>query len=155
MVRTDAVAQSFSLLLPSFKFHHMNPTYSQNDLLINSLQCNQAVTSPFLHSHNIPEDIFRSPGSPWIAIGPSRWWRHKTEAKIVVRSTRKATVTTIQNWRMVDRSLAKWTNESYKSLQQTHTGLLHSACNRDLASLIHFWCCHGTSGMRAISLGQR
>ncbi|KAI4793196.1 hypothetical protein KUCAC02_032878, partial [Chaenocephalus aceratus] len=36
------------------------------------LQCNVAITSAFSHSRNIPEEIARTPGSPWSVVGSTR-----------------------------------------------------------------------------------
>lgn len=41
---------------------YVDPMNSCQDLLILGLQCNQAVSSDFLHSNNIPEEIARTPG---------------------------------------------------------------------------------------------
>lgn len=45
------------------------------------LQYNTAVTSDFHRAHNIPGDMSRSPGSPWIVIGPDKRRRQRREKK--------------------------------------------------------------------------
>uniref|UniRef100_A0A8C7YZR7 Reverse transcriptase domain-containing protein n=1 Tax=Oryzias sinensis TaxID=183150 RepID=A0A8C7YZR7_9TELE len=55
--------------------------YSRHELLKLGLQCEQAVTADFFHSHNIPKDIIRTPGSPWITIPTGRRRRRRRDRK--------------------------------------------------------------------------
>jgi len=71
----------FICLFANVKFSRANSTYSRQDLLIIGLQRNQAVTSEFLHSRNIPEEIARTPGSPWMVVGPGKCRRRRRYRK--------------------------------------------------------------------------
>ena len=90
--RTVAAARSSSFLcflcvfssvclLANVTVSSANPMYSRRDLLTIGLQCNVAITSAFSHSHNIPEEIARTPGSPWIVVGSTRHGRRRRSRK--------------------------------------------------------------------------
>lgn len=92
VAHTDTVAQRspflcslcvylFVCLFVNIKFSRVNPCYSRQDRLIIGLQCNQAITSVFLHLHNIQQDIARTPGSPWIVVSSGGRWRHRKQKR--------------------------------------------------------------------------
>lgn len=55
--------------------------YGCQDLIAYGFQCKQTVTNDFQRIHNIPEDMARSPRSPWIVVGSSRQRRWRKERK--------------------------------------------------------------------------
>lgn len=71
----------FVCLFDKDMFCRANLTFIRQDLLIIGLQCKQAVKCVFLHSRNIPEEIARTPGSPWIVVGPSKRRRRRRHRK--------------------------------------------------------------------------
>lgn len=87
-VRTDAVARGSPLLctllcfLCLFNFlrtHicHSNPFYSRLDLIGIGFQAKTGITRAFSRTHNIPPEIARPPGAPWIVVGSSRCRRRR------------------------------------------------------------------------------
>lgn len=52
-----------------YTFCRANTTYSRHDILMIGIRLEGKVTQEFIHSHKIPVDVARSPGSPWITIG--------------------------------------------------------------------------------------
>lgn len=71
----------FVFLLLCFCVSRGHPFYSRHELLIVGLQCEQAVTSDFVHLNNIPEEIARTPGSPWIVVGSNKRRRRRRYRK--------------------------------------------------------------------------
>jgi len=49
-----------------------NPIYSHQDLILIGFQAKMDITSTFSQTHNIPPEIARPSGTPWIVIGPGR-----------------------------------------------------------------------------------
>lgn len=77
--RTDAAAHSspylclllcFSCVVRSFTYTAEN--YSRLDLLDTGFQLKMTISSDFHRTYNIPDEIARPAGSPWIVIGPGR-----------------------------------------------------------------------------------
>lgn len=62
--------------------------YRRQELLKIGVCCEGSVSLEFLSSHNIPTDIAKSPGSPWIIIPAGRWWRQRREETKVKLQTR-------------------------------------------------------------------
>lgn len=58
-----------------------NIHYTRQNLLEIGDQHQTSVTSVFHHGHNIPDDIARPPGSPWIVVGSRRRRRRRRERK--------------------------------------------------------------------------
>ena len=90
--RTDAAASCstsrcfsfvflFTCLFVIVKNTQANHSYSRLDILNIGFQCNQVITSEFLESHYIPEEIARTPGSTWTIIGSSKRRRRRRHRK--------------------------------------------------------------------------
>ena len=58
-----------------------NPTYSRQDLLNFGLLHNRAVTREFPPAHSLPEEIARTPGTPWFVVGSGRRRRRRRHRK--------------------------------------------------------------------------
>ncbi len=67
----------YVLFLVLWSLCQVNNTYSRHDLLRIGVCYEQNITAEFLHSHKIPVDIVRSPGSPCITIPAVRRRRHR------------------------------------------------------------------------------
>ncbi|KAK1875851.1 Serine--tRNA ligase [Dissostichus eleginoides] len=55
--------------------------YSCMDLFDIGMSCRSDITADFHRTNNIPEDIARPPGSPWIVFGPVKQRRRRRERK--------------------------------------------------------------------------
>ncbi|KAK1889582.1 Imidazoleglycerol-phosphate dehydratase [Dissostichus eleginoides] len=55
--------------------------YSRMDLFDIGMSCRSDITADFHRTNNIPEDIARPPGSPWIVFGPVKQRRRRRERK--------------------------------------------------------------------------
>lgn len=55
--------------------------YRRHDLINIGLKCILSVTTQFHDSHNIPPDIARALGSPWLVVGLCKWRRQRRERK--------------------------------------------------------------------------
>ncbi len=71
----------FVCLLVIVQICQVNHSDSRLDILNIGFRCNQEVTSEFMELHNIPEEIARTPGSPWIVIGSSKRRRRRRYRK--------------------------------------------------------------------------
>lgn len=87
--RTGAAAFSslvwclFLLLLVCvlFKFCNAAVSYSRQNLIDLGFRHNLCITGDYERSHNIPEEIARLPGSPWMVSPPGKRRRRRTERK--------------------------------------------------------------------------
>ncbi|KAK1895065.1 Imidazoleglycerol-phosphate dehydratase [Dissostichus eleginoides] len=55
--------------------------YSRMDLFDIGMSCRSDITADFHQTNNIPEDIARPLGSPWIVFGPVKQRRRRRERK--------------------------------------------------------------------------
>lgn len=55
--------------------------YTRHDLVDIGYRHKIAVTSNFHHQHNIPDELVRPPGSPWIVVGSGKRRRRRRERK--------------------------------------------------------------------------
>lgn len=60
---------------------HANIRYNRQELLDIGFQHKLPVLREFQRDHNIPDKVARSPGSPWIVVGPGRRRRRRRERK--------------------------------------------------------------------------
>ncbi|KAK1904684.1 Proteinase R [Dissostichus eleginoides] len=87
--RSDAAAHGslFWLCTVCFLFVCVNTLeqatyiYSRMDLFDIGMSCRSDITADFHRTNNIPEDIARPPGSPWIVFGPVKQRRRRRERK--------------------------------------------------------------------------
>ena len=87
--RTGAAALSspvgcvFFLLFVCFLFNFCkaNHSYSRQNLIDLGQMCFMPVTAHFQRSYNIPMDILRAPGSPWITTLPGKRMRRRRDRK--------------------------------------------------------------------------
>lgn len=87
--RTGATALSslvwclFLLLLVCvlFKFCNAAVSYSRQNLINLGFRHNLCITCDYQRSHNIPEEIARLPGSPWMVSPPGKRRRRRRERK--------------------------------------------------------------------------
>lgn len=126
-------------------------SYSRLDILKIGFGNNQAVTSEFLKSHNIPEETARTPGSPWIVnISGKHWrWRRHSKQKRGCWSGLLARDNPTNHLFPVYFSPTpdNWDRRDELQLQincheQHHKGLLCPTDNRDLAKSAHTRCRH-------------
>lgn len=88
-VRTDAVACSspYLCLLLYFScvilrsFSDATEHYSRLDLLDIVFQQKMTISSDFHRTHNIPDEIAKPAGAPWIVVGSGRRHRRWHERK--------------------------------------------------------------------------
>lgn len=120
-----------------------NNAYSWNNLPKIEIQSEQCVTTDFLHSHKITEDIARTPGSLWITIPAARRrrWRRERKQKQgsragalmrLCKEPHKPLLPSICLTNTTSRQWAGWAADCNKQDCQRQ---LHSANHRDLASL--------------------
>ncbi|KAK1889290.1 Ribose-phosphate pyrophosphokinase [Dissostichus eleginoides] len=62
-------------------FAYANIRYNRQELLDIGFQHKLPVLREFQRNHNIPDEVARSPGSPWIVVGPGRRHRRQRERK--------------------------------------------------------------------------
>lgn len=55
--------------------------YNRQNLIDIGFQAKMEIASAFTETHNIPPEIARPPGAPWIVVGPSRHRRRRKERK--------------------------------------------------------------------------
>jgi len=60
---------------------HSNPTYNHQELIGIGFQAKTEITSAFSRTHNIPPEMARPPGAPWIVVGPGGHRRRRRERK--------------------------------------------------------------------------
>ncbi len=98
--------------------------YSHQDLLDIGFQHKITVTHDFYRTHNIPKDIARPPGSPWIVVGPGRRRRRRRERKqkqgsragLLARLRKQPHKPPLPSMFLTNaRSITKWTNWSFTS----------------------------------------
>lgn len=58
-----------------------NYVYSRQELINYGLQINGVITQDFHRANNIPMDIARPLGCPWIVVGSVKQWRWRRERK--------------------------------------------------------------------------
>lgn len=80
-LRSLFLCSSVCVLFLLVEFCQAKFMYSRQDLINVGIQQNTAVTSDFHRTHNIPENISRPLGSPWIVIGSGKRRRRERKQK--------------------------------------------------------------------------
>ncbi|KAI4802384.1 hypothetical protein KUCAC02_020225, partial [Chaenocephalus aceratus] len=62
-------------------FAYTNIHYNRQELLDIGFQHKLPVLREFQRDHNIPDEVARSPGSPWIVVGPGRRRRERKQKR--------------------------------------------------------------------------
>ena len=62
-------------------FAYENIRYNRQELLDIGFQHKLPILREFHRNHNIPDEVTRSPESPWIVVGPGRRHRRRRERK--------------------------------------------------------------------------